>query len=68
VRNTPPVREGWRALEERIETDRITAETEALEALGEGDDEGAAKRLTTFMEEAVDAALARADELRTRLS
>jgi len=68
VRNTPLVREGWRALEQRLETERIAAETDALAALGAGDEDGAANRLGAFMEDAIAAALARADELRTRLS
>ncbi|MGI9590749.1 MAG: C69 family dipeptidase, partial [Myxococcota bacterium] len=68
VRHTPLVREGWRPLEERLETDRITAETEALAALGDGDEDGAATLLSAFMDEAVDAALRRAGELRARLS
>jgi secernin len=67
-RNTPLVREGWRALEERIETDRISAETAALEALGAEDVDAVAAGLSRFMEDAVDAALARADELRSRIS
>ncbi len=67
-RNTPLVRQGWRALEERVETDRVTAETEALEALSAGDDDGAAATLSRFMEDAVDAACTRAGELTARFS
>jgi dipeptidase len=67
VRNTPAVREGWASLEERIETDRTTAETKALEATLAGDEDHAAEIVSAFMLRCVTDALARAEALRSAL-
>jgi len=66
-RHTPAVREGWAALEQRIETDRTHAETQALEAALGGDADRAAEIASAFMAASLDAALERARELRARL-
>jgi dipeptidase len=68
VRNTPLVREGFAALEERIETERTGAETEALEATLRGDAPRAAEIVSDFSARAAEAALKRAEELRARIS
>ena len=68
VRATPVLREAWAELERGIETERILAETQALEAALSGDALRASEIASAFMERSVAAALARAEELRRRLA
>jgi dipeptidase len=68
VRATPLLREGWRDLEERIETERTCVETEALEAALAGARDRACALVTDFMEHSARAAVGRARELCARIA
>ena len=67
ARCVPRVREGFAPLEAWLEAERRRAEAEAREAALAGDEDAAAERVGAFMEQAVAAALERAEELRARL-
>jgi hypothetical protein len=66
-RCVPRVREGFAPLEAWLEAERRRAEAEAREAAFAGDEDAAAERVSAFMEQAVAAALERAEELRALL-
>ena len=68
VRHTPVLRESWADLEERIEAERLRAETAARRAAAAGDRDRAAAIATEFMAATVEHALKRADELRAHIT
>jgi dipeptidase len=63
VRRAGRVREGFAALEQEIESERLEAERRAQAAAVAHDGDHAADVVTRFMQRSVDAALARSDEL-----
>lgn len=65
---TPGLRRGWAELEARLEVERKEAEEEARSAMASGDEDGAARVLTGFMQRAVDDALRHARSLRERIA
>jgi len=67
-RHTSGVREGWRALEGAVESERVAVEAEARTVAGAGDADRARVLVSDFMERTVEAALARAEELRARIA
>jgi len=68
VRHTPVLREGWLDLEERIEAERLRAETAARRAAVAGDRDRAALIVTELMVSSVEQALKRAEALRARIA
>jgi dipeptidase len=67
-RNIPLLREAWKPFEEEVERARKQAEGEALALRADGDEGGAARRLTTFMEETVARAVRCVDEFERKCS
>jgi len=66
-RTTPIVRAGWVEFEDQLERARLVAEETARGAATAGERDRAAKHVTEFMDWAVDAALDRAEMLRSRI-
>ena len=64
----PLLREGWASLEEKIETERLRAESAAGEAALAGDRDRAAEILGDFMARSVEQALHCAELLRSRIT
>jgi dipeptidase len=68
VRHTPVLREGWADLEERVESERLRAETAARRAAVAGDRDRAALVVSEFMAATVEQVLKRAEALRASIA
>ena len=66
-RHTPVLRRGWAELEAEIEAERENIERRARQSARMGDRDRAAEWVSDFMARSVEAALARADELRAQI-
>jgi secernin len=67
ARLTPVLREGWADLEDEIEAERERVERGARQAFRLGERDRGAELVSDFMARSVEAALKRADELRSRI-
>jgi dipeptidase len=67
-RHTPVLRESWRPLEERIESERQDIESAAHKRWASGDPDSARQLVTAFMDRCCDSALTLARELTQRIS
>jgi secernin len=67
ARHTPPLREAWKGLEARVESERQRVEREATRARRLGDDAAAGRVLGDFMTRIWGEAVAQARELASRL-
>ena len=68
ARAAPVLREGWSALEEKIEHERQGVESEAREFALADDGDRAAAMLTDFMGRMVEELLERVEQLRARIT